>query len=180
MKLAKLVFLASLVLIPEIISAQEETLSRPQYDRVAVGPGLGFDYGGIGVNLTAYPSENFAFFVGGGYALAGIGLNAGVKARFIPPKPNPVLFPFLTTMYGYNTAIVVTDASGLNKLFYGPSFGLGLDIRPRPWRLGYFSCAVLVPIRGDDVDNYIVRNNIELKSDLMPVGFSFGFRFILK
>ncbi len=180
MKIVKLIILASLILFSEVMNAQEDVSDVRQYDRLAVGPGVGIDHGGFGVNLSAYPSENFGFFVGGGYALAGIGLNAGVKARYFPPRPNPTVVPYLTAMYGYNTAIVVSNDSDMNKLFYGATFGVGVDIRPKPWRLGYFSCAVLIPIRGDDVDKYIDNNNLDLETGLIPIGLSFGFNFILK
>jgi hypothetical protein len=180
MKIVKLIILASLILFSEILNAQEDISNVRQYDRIVVGTGFGIDYGGIGLNLTAYPSENFAFFVSGGYALAGLGVNAGVKTLFFPKRPNPTMVPYLTAMYGYNTAIVVSNDSEMNKIFYGPTFGVGVDVRPRPWRLVYLSCAVLVPLRGEKVDNYINNNNIDLKSELMPFGFSFGFKFILK
>jgi len=179
MKIVKVIILASLILFSGTLNAQEIISEVKPYDRIAGGPGFGIDHGGFGFNLSAFPSENFGFFVGGGYALAGVGLNAGVKARFFPHRPNPTIVPYMTAMYGYNTAIVVSNNSGMNKIFYGPTFGVGVDIRPRPWRLGYFSCAVLVPIRGDEVDKYVDNNNLDLETGLIPIGLSFGFNFIL-
>ncbi len=80
-------------------------------DQLSIGIGGGLDYGGFGGNLSYYPLNNVGLFGGVGYALAGVGFNAGVKYRYIPKKPDARVRPFALAMYGYNAAIVVINAS---------------------------------------------------------------------
>jgi|ERR1700757_1414818 len=153
-----------------------------QPDVLSFGLGLGLDYGGLlGVNFTAYPQKNIGLFAGGGIALAGFGYNVGAKLRYVPNNQKRVqVLPFLVGMYGYNTVIVVVNAADYNKLFYGMTVGFGGDIR---FKKGCLSLALLIPIRGDDVDNYITdlqnKHNINFQNDLLPVAFSIGYKFIL-
>jgi outer membrane protein W len=106
----------------------------------------------------------------------------GVKYRFY--KEEKTLHPYITAMYGYNTAIFVSNATSYNKLFYGPSFGAGLDFRSAATKNGYLSLAVLIPVRGQDAFDYIndLKNHhhVEFKNELIPIGLSFGYRFILE
>jgi hypothetical protein len=147
-----------------------------------LGLGLGFDYGGIGASLLYYPQENIGLFFGGGYAIAGFGYNAGLKLRLSNKKPT-VVSPFIMAMYGYNAAVAVSGNSSFDKLFYGPSFGAGIDIRSkRPSSKGYLSIALLIPVRSPDVNNYI--NDLQTNdgvsfSNLPPIGISIGYRFLL-
>jgi hypothetical protein len=147
-------------------------------DKTAFGIGAGFDYGGIGVNLTGYANKNVALFGGVGYAIAGAGFNGGIKIRFATESR---IVPFLTGMYGYNAAVAVTNATQYNKIFYGPSFGFGLDFRGRPEKRGYWSLALLVPVRGSDVDNYLndLRSKGVVIGSLPSVAVSIGYRFII-
>ena len=157
-----------------------KTIRKP--DIFSLGVGLGLDYGGLlGVNLTAYPQKNIGFFAGGGIALAGFGYNVGAKLRYVTTNQKKVKFiPFFVGMYGYNSAIVVVNAPDYNKLFYGVTLGFGCDIR---FKKGYLSAALLIPIRGDDVDNYITdlqnKYHVNFQNDLLPMAFSIGYKFIL-
>jgi hypothetical protein len=165
------------------VLAQVSTADERKPDIVNVGPGFGFDYGGIGANLMVYPQKNIGIFFGGGYALAGFGYNAGIKLRLSPDKAG-VVNPFLTAMYGYNAAVVITDNSQLSKLFYGPTLGFGIDIRSKkPTSKGYLSLALMIPIRSSDSQTYIdylkTQYGETFLNDLSPVGFSIGYKFIL-
>ena len=157
------------------------TLSYSQIDRSTTGLGLGLDYGGIGVNFTQYLTKNTGLYAGVGYALADIGFNAGVKFRFISEKSR--VTPFLTAMYGYNTAVVVSNAATYNKIFYGPSTGIGIDFARGQGKKGYVSLALIVPVRGSEVDKYLndlrAQHGISISSP-SPITFSIGYRFILK
>jgi hypothetical protein len=151
------------------------------YDKGALGLGLGFDYGGIGINYTAYPAANIGIFGSVGYAIAGAGYNFGVKFRTNPKK----VTPFIMFMYGYNAAIAVSGnntGTNLNKIFYGPTAGIGIDLKSRSGR-GYWSFALTIPIRNQDANNYmdeLTRDyGITFGNRLSPVGFSVGYRFIL-
>jgi|WetSurMetagenome_2_1015567.scaffolds.fasta_scaffold67851_2 hypothetical protein len=60
---------------------------------VSVCSGCGFDFDNDGITgggITAYPFENFAFFVAGG----GHGFDGGTNLHFVPNKPNPGISPF--------------------------------------------------------------------------------------
>jgi hypothetical protein len=167
----------------QLLIAQTNTQDPRKPDIVNFGPGIGFDYGGLGVNFMVYPQKNIGIFFGGGYALAGFGYNTGVKLR-ISPDNGTVVNPFLTAMYGYNAAVVIPDNTQLNKLFYGPTIGVGLDIRSRkPSSKGYLSLALMVPLRNSDPQNYMdfLKNEygVSFANDLLPVGFSVGYKFIL-
>ena len=87
-------------------------------------------------------------------------------------------------MYGYNAAIAVTDASQYDKVFYGPTVGIGIDLKSRPSSKIYYSIGLSVPIRSSEVDDYMndLKNNhnVEFKNDLFPVTFSIGFKYIFK
>lgn len=152
--------------------------TRAESDKVSLGVGLGFDYGGVGINGLVYPQKNLGVFIGGGYALAGFGYNVGLKARL---TSNARFHPYATAMYGYNTAIAVTNATQLSKIFYGPSFGAGVDFRSRS--RAYFTAALLVPIRGSDVDDYmnhLKSMGVAFTNSLPAVGVSLGYRFVLE
>ena len=151
-----------------------------EIDRVAFGIGLGFDYGGIGGNILAYPQKNIGLFASGGYALAGFGYNTGVKFRF-GVKSSSKIHPYLIGMYGYNAAIAVSNATQYNKLFYGSSFGFGIDHYSRRGDK-YLSFALLVPVRGPEADNYInslQKSGIRFSNSLVPIGLSIGYHFAI-
>ncbi|MBN2638058.1 MAG: hypothetical protein JXR65_03105 [Bacteroidales bacterium] len=153
-------------------------------DKLSVGLGLGMNFGGIGGNFMLYPQKNVGLFVGAGYAYAGVGLNAGVKVRF--PKKNKFehMTPYLLAMYGYNAAIHVTNATEYDKFFYGPTVGFGFDWKSHEKARGYWTAAILVPVRSADVQTYMddLKNNhgVEFKSDLFPVAISIGYRIVLE
>jgi hypothetical protein len=164
--------------------AQDNTSSViRQPDVVNLGPGFGFDYGGLGFNLTVYPQKNIGVFFGAGYAFAGVGYNTGIKYRFAPEKPK-VVTPFFMAMYGYNAAVAVSDNPQYNKLFYGPTLGAGIDIRSKnPSSIGIFSFALMVPIRNSDAQNYInllkTQDGATFGNSLLPIGISIGYKAIL-
>ena len=161
-------------------ASEEQTPVNKNADKVSLGLGLGLDYGGIGGNLLVYPQENFGLFGGVGYAIAGAGYNVGAKIRFLSEK-NPRTHFYLMGMYGYNAAIAVTNATKYNKLFYGPSFGIGIDTGKRSYKKGYWTLALLVPVRDSEVNDYIdyLEDDIgvEFKNGLWPIAFSVAYRF---
>lgn len=164
-------------------NAQTDSLMViPQPDIVSLGLGAGFDYGGFGGNLLFYPQPNFGLFAGAGYAIADFGYNVGAKVRFSSKEKFRSFIPYITGMYGYHAAIKVTNASEYDKMFYGPTFGAGFDYVGWPGKRGYWSFAILVPIRGSEVQDYIddLENmGVEFKSKLIPIGISIGYRFVL-
>ncbi len=152
------------------------------FDRASLGVGLGLDYGGIGLNFTFFPQENIGLFAAYGYAMVGLSFNAGAKYRYIPNKTATVL-PYAIAMYGYNTAIKVKNGESYNKLYYGATVGVGLEFHSKSISRGYWTVAMLVPIRDSDAEQYIDKlksnPNIEVKNEPWPVVFSVGYKLIL-
>lgn len=167
------------------IQAQVETKVTTKYTLAStLGVGAGLDYGGIGANLLYYPTAKLGVFGGFGYAFAGVGYNFGAKFRLIANKEFPKINPYLTAMYGYNAAIAVKDATQFNKIFYGPTVGAGIDFNPNSAKKsGYWSLAILVPIRSSEVDKYFdylkYSKGIKFENELFPIAISLGYRFKL-
>ncbi len=160
-----------------------ESLATNGFDKVSLGAGMGMDFGGFGGNLLVYPQRNIGLFGGIGYAFAGTGYNIGAKIRFVSENTRSKAAFYGLAMYGYNAAIAVSNATEFNKLFYGPTIGFGFDYKTHPSKKGYWTFAVLLPIRSSDVDDYIKdledHHSIEFKNALMPIGITLGYRIIL-
>lgn len=152
-------------------------------DKVSIGLGMGLDHGGFGGNVIFYPARSIGLFGGAGYALAGAGINAGVKFRYVPEKYEAKVHPYGLAIYGYNAAIAITNRSDLNKLFYGPTLGAGMDFHRNHLKKGYWSFAILVPFRKPEVNEYIEMlesfYGVEFQSKLFPIAVSIGYKFIL-
>ena len=147
---------------------------------VSAGVGLGLDYGGIGARLTVMPEKHIGLFFGGGYALAGFGYNTGAM---LIANPDKRVSPTVSFMYGYNAAIAIDGASQFNKIFYGPSIGVGLRSKSRRDEKNYWQFELFLPFRPAEFDTYldILRSNPAIKglSKPLPVSFSFGYHFII-
>jgi hypothetical protein len=182
MKSTKLIALLLLFLLAIKLNAQDSNSVPRSGAEMTLGLGLGLDHGGYGGNLILYPVKQVGFFISGGYAMAGFGVNGGLKIRFITDETYTIV-PYGLAMYGYNAAIFVKNAKQYNKFFYGPSFGLGLDFDKNSNNVGYWSLAIIVPLRNDEVNDYIedLKNNhgVKFKNDLFPIAFSFGFNFMM-
>jgi hypothetical protein len=170
---------------PVFLLAQSDTIiTIPSKDEPAdlftVGLGLGQDLGGIGANLTYYATNRLGFQGGLGYALAGMGYNAGIKYRFLKGETLSKRTFYLVGMYGYNAAIKVNNNASLNKVFFGPSFGLGFDSKALGASHTYWSFGCLIPFRGDDLQNYIDDNNINLSNDFYPITLSISYKMIIR
>jgi hypothetical protein len=164
-------------------SVKQATNRKFTIDKSSLGFGFGMDYGGIGGSILVYPQKNIGLFAGVGYAIAGAGFNAGIKYRILPKNPKATVVPFAMAMYGYNAAVHVKDAMQYDKLFYGPTFGIGLDIKASRKNKDYWTLGLLIPVRKPEVDDYIddLKNNhgVEFSNDLIPVGISIGYRIFL-
>lgn len=144
----------------------------PLEGKVFFGPGLGIDHGGIGLRLDVRATEYAGIFGGIGYALAGIGWNTGIHVRVLPKKP---VCPYVTGMYGYNTAVKTLRWRGTYSdqvLYYGPSFGAGVELR-KTHRSNYFRLGLIIPIRSDAVK----QDYRDLVKDLWPVLITLGLHF---
>jgi hypothetical protein len=139
-----------------------------------VGFGIGVDYGGFGGRITYLPSPKFGLFAGLGYNLAGAGFNAGGMLRFSPEKR---VVPCLYAMYGYNAVLKITGSIEVNKIYYGPSFGGGIQIKSKGNPKNFWNVELLIPVRPsefEDDQNYYKSIGVEM-NDVLPVSFSLGY-----
>lgn len=153
-------------------------------DKLSIGGGGGYEFGGIGGNLIFYPQRNIGVFVGVGWPLTHIvGYNAGIKLRYAVDNNASVITPFFLFMYGYNTAIRYPNDNQYDKLFYNFTFGGGVDFRPAKSKLGYLSLTVYAPLRDPNAKNYINFINtfyaVGNSNKLFPLSVSLGYKFII-
>lgn len=143
-----------------------------------MGVGLGQPYGGVGGQLQYRPASALALFAGGGYAFAGGGYNAGLCIRLAPTS---AVCPFLTAMYGYNAAIAIKGLPEENKLYYGTSVGLGLEIHTRHNTERFLSIQVLLPQRPsqfeEDLEALERRPDVVIKAKPWDVTLAVGYHF---
>ena len=193
----KKILLICLLFVNFSIFSQDFKSKAFEKDIVSLGFGMGQDYGGIGgFNLLVYPQQNIGFFAGIGdplvtlswtnggklkriYGTAGAGYNIGTKIRMLVDKYGSF---YIMAMYGYNAAIGVSNSPECNKLFKGASVGFGIDIGERPYKFGYWSIGVTIPLRNNNADNYIndLRINKNAYVDnLWPFSFTLGYKFII-
>lgn len=149
--------------------------------RTFIGIGMGLDFGGLGMNVMYNPTNALGLYFGAGYAFAGIGVNGGASLRLVSKKPWNRVVPYVTGMYGYNAAIAVQNSKQYNKMFYGPTAGIGIELRARSPKVSCWTFALLIPFRSSDLQDYIdeLKNNyyIEFKNELTPVMISIGYHF---
>ena len=164
--------------IKEKSTSEYETADET--NMISLGIGIGMDHGGFGLNLAVYPEKHIGIFLGAGYAVIGPGFNGGIKLRIFSNRSTP----YASVMYGYNAVIAVQNASQYNKMFYGVTFGFGMDIRANPEKKSYFSLGLLVPIRGKEVQAYMddlkKNHGVDFKGGLPAIGISLSYRIILK
>jgi hypothetical protein len=91
---------------------------------------------------------------------------------------------YALAMYGYNAVVKVSNAPNLNKVFYGPTVGAGLDFKPMKYSDDYVSVSLFVPLRSSEVQEYMdyleQAYNVEFEQGLFPVTFSIGYRIVFQ
>lgn len=156
--------------------------AQVNYDEVSLGVGGGFDHAGLGIKLQYYPTKNIAPYVGFGYNLLDASLSVGVKFRLLNSE-TPKYTPYLFGNWGYTTVFRIINDPSLDMSFNGPSFGIGIDSKIKEKSIGYWSLALTVPIRGQQIDDYIEelkdKHGVIFLTTFPPVGISVGFNFIL-
>jgi len=178
--LTALLFIASLCASAQDYVQQhaDHTVPNAPDKQVNVGLGLGLDFGGLGgVRVDFVPKPHVAVFAGIGYALIGVGYNVGVIGRILPDKH---ACPFVSVMYGYNAVIVVKGASQYDHIYYGPSFGAGVELHRRRSN-NFWSLELLLPIRPVEYDEAITKlkttPGVKIESEPPPFGISGGYHW---
>lgn len=166
------------------LSIQPASTDTVPVDKLSVGLGGGYEFGGLGGNITYYLTRGIGVFFGAGYPLTGFGYNAGFKFRIVVDESSATYMPYLLAMYGYNATVVVPSYRQKDKTFYGVTIGAGIDFRPGNSKFGYISAAVYVPIRSG-VKEYVNFLNYTYgitysTSRIYPLSASIGYKFILQ
>jgi hypothetical protein len=157
----------------------QRSQTQNDFQRAYFGMGLGLDYGGIGIKAEFLPIKYVGIFAGVGYNIASVGVNGGVSIKALP---NCRITPTAIGMYGYNSVIVVSGASQYNKVYYGPTVGIGGELKVGRHQNKLYA-ALLYPFRSEkfDKDYDVIKTTpgIEVTQEKSPVTFSFGFNFAL-
>lgn len=173
----KIVLVFCLILISAALFGQAAEAPIMYNAKNNIGLGAGLDYGGFGIRYTYMPAPKVGVFGSLGYILVGPGYNFGANYKFSPDRR---VTPYLTGMYGYNAAIKIVGASQWDKIYYGPSFGFGVEVKRRNKTKNFWNFALLVPVRSaeykSDMDVLLNNPDIEI-SELLPITFSIGFHF---
>jgi hypothetical protein len=77
-------------------------------------------------------------------------------------------------MYGYNAVVYGGSDKSENQIFYGPSLGLGIDLHKRRNSLGYWSFALIVPLRSSEAVEWAHSHG----DAFTPIDISFGYKFM--
>jgi len=144
------------------------------------GIGLGLDYGGlVGIKGTFYPIKYMGIFASVGWEIIGVGWNAGVLGRLFPADGTRGARPYLKVMYGANAVTKVDGMSGYDKIFYGFTVGIGLEIRFGRRKASGLNLDVNVPLRTPDyfeqVNNMKNNPNITMNNSTLPIAISIGY-----
>jgi len=143
-----------------------------------LGAGFGFDHGGLGAKAEFQPTKYIGLFGGLGYNFANVGANGGIIFNILPDKR---VTPVLTAMYGYNAVVKVEYLDGNDYAVYnGLTIGGGVDIKlGRHLDRHKLNVNLLVPFRNPDFfrDYNYIRENGEIKQEILPVAISFGWSF---
>lgn len=122
---------------------------KEQRQSVFIGLGMGIDHGGLGIRLDGRIKSRVGVCAGAGFTKAGIGMNAGL---IISTRPLQRVRPFISALYGYNTAVLLSDSRGRGAsgvIYNGPSLGGGVEFwNAKGNRFVHFS--LMVPVRSEE------------------------------
>jgi len=169
--------LIKVALVLVLLGMGNQAFAQSETDKIYLGIGIGFDYGGIGGKIEYLPEEHIGLFGGVGYDLLSAGWNVGVTYKILPEKN---VSPNLMVLYGYNGVFKGADnyTAHYNMTSYGWTVGVNVDVLTGISG-NKLSVGLFLPFRsGKFMDNYdAVKDdpNVELKNELIPVGFSLGY-----
>ncbi|CAN5340385.1 hypothetical protein BH09BAC3_BH09BAC3_07640 [soil metagenome] len=165
--------------VHEPVAPTPET-PKEDVEVASFGVGVGLDYGGLGGRFSYQVNPQLGAFISGGYAIAGVGFNIGMRGRLNPEKN---FIPTLSVMYGYNGAIQITgggpSGGNFNKVYYGPSIGVGFERRLRNLNRDYWQLELLVPFRSAEYDRDIAYFKSIISSTPLPIAISVGYHWVI-
>lgn len=148
---------------------------------LSLGLGIGFEYGGIGLNTTYLPHNQIGLFGGVGTVFGDLGYDVGVKYLF-PSKWKQTLF--VEAMYGYNSGIRIENyyapGEDFDKNYYGPSIGMGMLFNTKKDKI-FWTFSLIFPFRSSEFEEDFDMLNSDPNIDLnvLPISISFGINFRL-
>lgn len=150
-----------------------------------VGAGIGLYYGGfIGPAVQFIPLDHLGVFGSVGYFLSDFGWQLGVNGYIMPKIPSKAFRVFGTAMYGTNASIYIDGADYYNKVYLGPSFGAGIEMRFGRSKKSGLNIQIIYPVRDPqyDTDLDIVKNDpsITVDSEPMSINLSIGYHFEIR
>ena len=152
---------------------------RPKETHFDIGAGAGFDYGGFGIKMNAYPNSYISLFGSTGHNTLQGTFNVGVTTRI--PKYDAV--PFITAMYGYNGIVKVAKEECFDETFFGYTVGAGMEFHLYEIN-SYLIFSILYPFHNEAYNEKIKRfsqdENFELKRVPLDISFSVGFHHMLR
>lgn len=166
------------------MDAQDNIPKVNRYDGTSIGLGYGPDFGNLGIAILHYGrNKHVGVFGGVGSTPAGIAFDGGIKLRLLSSKYKAKVNPFLLGMYSYTTFVYMKDDPQFDKIFYGPSVGIGYDLKFRPSSRGFWSFAIILPLDNSKVTEYmqyLTKNyNIEILSQPSTFRYSIGYRYLI-
>ena len=145
-----------------------------------IGPGLGFDHGGIGIKAEFQPGKYIGVFGGVGYNLANIGVNGGIIYNILPDNR---VTPVLTAMYGYNAVLKVKYLGGGHDfaVYNSLTVGGGIDFKYGRTRRQKINLTLLFPFRSASFHSTYkhIKDNGEVQQPAYPVAVSFGWNYAI-
>jgi hypothetical protein len=118
-------------------------------------------------------------FASGGWEMVGIGYNVGCLGRILPANGTRSVRPYIKVMYGVNGATKVNGKNGYDKMFYGLTTGIGLEVRFGRARKAGVNADLNVPFRSpqyfDQIDRMKSDPDIKMTSTPIPIAFSLGY-----
>jgi hypothetical protein len=169
----KLLVLIIAIIFFQFLKAQDE------YKKFSVGAGSGLNYGGFGVDFTYAPLKFLAVTADAGYNMlnftGGIGVNLYIRPRTKMYRPN------FKILYGYDGVIRAEGDPKYDQSYYGPTLGLGNEIRFGKLKRHGIDLDILVPLRSKDFFNDVDKlQNDPLVPDYYipkPLAFSLAYHF---
>ncbi len=171
-----------------VMGQQSKGLDAGYVSKVHIGLGFGMEYGGMGPRVEYLPFKYVGLFAGAGYNFQSLGFNAGIALR---PLPDAKIQPIAMGMYGYNgvikidgnnSALAYFGLDGISKTYYGPSVGLGGELKVGKHENRLYA-AVWRPFRSkefeDNYDKMKASPYVTQKNEVLPVTFSIGFNWAL-
>ncbi len=149
------------------------------------GAGVGLNYGGfMGVQVQYVALDHLGIFGSAGYYLAGFGWQIGVTGYIMPKIPSKPFRVYGTLMVGTNAAIVVTNSSSYNNIYFGPSIGGGIEMRFGKSKRNGLNIDLFLPFRSEEYQSDLnnIKNNPSITDiqEPLPITISVGYHFEIR